>query len=95
MDKIEFQIPFETLCHRYGKPAKKELAKVYYSRLRRIPGAVFTEIVNAIIDNDKYFPTPARIKAEYHQYLETHPEKRARKTSRPATIATETDFLSI
>jgi len=93
MDKIEFLVPFETLCHRYSKPAKKELTNVYYSRLRRMPAAIFSEIVNLIIDNDKYFPTPGRIKAEFHQYLESHPEKKAHKNMTPCDYCDGNGYL--
>lgn len=83
MERNDFTIAFETLCQRFGKPPKHELANVYFQRCQRIPGRLFSPIVDEIIDNFKNFPTPQEIKNEYFRYLDDHPEKKAKKQITP------------
>lgn len=93
MDKMEFHISWEVLCHRFNKPLKKELANVYFQRLRHIPSSIFKEIVKNLIDQEKFFPTPMQIKNEYHQYLETNPDKKARKNISPCNYCDGSGYL--
>jgi len=74
--KESFESLFETLCNRFGKPYKADLADIYFRRLKDIPDEAMKNITESIIDNEKYFPTPGTIKNAWYIWLQQRPYKR-------------------
>lgn len=71
-----FERSFGILLSRFSKKYNADLAAVYFNRCRKIPDEAFREIINAMIDHEKYFPTPGAIKDSWYLWLEQRPHKK-------------------
>lgn len=71
-----FERSFGVLLSRFSKKYNADLAAVYFDRCRKIPDEAFGEIINGMIDHEKYFPTPGAIKDGWYLWLEQRPHKK-------------------
>jgi len=71
-----FEKSFGILLNRHGKRYNADLASVYFDRCRKIPDEAFKEIIESIVDHEKFFPTPGAIKDAWHIWLDQRPHKK-------------------
>ena len=53
----------------------EEQLEEWFDRVQHIPGYVFSQIVDQIIDSHKFMPTPGDVKNLFGEYKRVHPEK--------------------
>ena len=72
-----FEKQFGRMCAWFNKSQDKIPITLWYERLKnKVPNDAFPAVVDAIIDNSKYFPTPQEVANAGQDWLASHPEKR-------------------
>lgn len=71
-----FERSFGVLLNRHGKRYNADLASVYFDRCKKIPDEAFREIIDNLVDHEKFFPTPGAIKDAWYVWLDQRPHKK-------------------
>lgn len=91
MLKSDFLRGMEKLKAFYNKKLGEEQMDIYFERLGDIAGEAWPEIVNAIIDCEKFFPPPDTFKIYFQNWLIAHPEKQTRRYEQEEEVCLECD----
>jgi hypothetical protein len=79
----EFEPGMRRLASRFSKRINDELIDIYYQRVKRLPEKAWREIVDIIIDESRYFPTPGELKRLWWQWLDDHPSLKVKRRYLP------------
>ncbi|MBW1678375.1 MAG: hypothetical protein JRJ79_17730 [Deltaproteobacteria bacterium] len=75
----EFEANLRTLTTWYRKKLDDDQILLWYKRISHLPLEAWRWIVDTIIDADKFFPTPERVKGLFSDWLREHPERSAQR----------------
>jgi len=75
MNLENFDSNTKRLTNWFNRNFKEAQLGILYSQIKYIPDLAYEDIVNAIIEEAKYFPTIVDIKNKFYQWRRDHPDK--------------------
>ena len=82
MDATTFYADMERLKKWFNKKLSPDQEDQWFEKIRFIPSEVWSEIVDGLTSNSKFFPTPDVVKDAWRDWLQSHPESMAEETKR-------------
>jgi len=75
MSDAQFEKEIRKLAKWYKKSLSDDQFDILFQRIGHIPIEALNDIVETLIDNKKYFPTPDEIKKEWYNWRRLNPDK--------------------
>jgi len=82
MDLSSFYVDMEKMKKWFNKKLSPEQEDQWFSKIKFIPNEAWPDIVNAITDNSKYFPTPDTVKECWRDWRQVHSNRIAPETEK-------------